>query len=734
MQYRNNNGSSNLANYDGTTLTMIPNPTGFENSGYSGFPVVIGSTLYLSYQGNDFNNDLARYIAPSPEINLQGNGQSIANLSFMPTPANHTDFGLHIFNTPVVRTFTIQNTGTTPLEVSSINSINPTDWSNSADFTVGGITLPTTIAAGGSAIFTVTMEASATASTKEAVIIVNNNDANENEYTFLVQGRIINALPTGLRGNMMSFDGVDDYIGIAHSASFDIKASGIANFCMDFWVKLDNVTGTKPLFYKGADGLRVTIVGTEIDAMDLITDGANLMAGEWYHIAIIYNQDTGIQRIYINGVQQATTGSIGDVSDLNDNTEPIRIGSDGTNYFGGMIEEFRLWNRSLPLSQIRKNMHLTLSGGEQFLSVYYQFNEESGNTIDAVAGNNGTINGAARVASTLSVGGGVSKLISVTSVGAGAEISLDNTQMEIDFSASSANPNEEILVTQITAETPLENTTMPIRTTSCYWVIRNFGTNTGLAFDNMRFRIPNHNLITNDDETSPANLKLYRRATNIGTNSWTQIASANSANNTTKEINFPAPTNTSFSEFIIGSTSSPLPITLLGLKGERIEGWRGEMTEEVKLEWSTASEINNKGFEVEMSENGLAYQKIAFVEGRGNSTTIQSYNHTTIQPNDAYYRLKQVDFDGKFSYSPVVFVEGVVGKIAVYPNPNNGTFTISVGKDKLDSPARLLNAVGKEVWRGKQTEVRTTNLPTGMYFLHTTGAGKSKITKIMIEK
>ena len=45
------------------------------------------------------------------------------------------------------------------------------------------------------------------------------------------------------------------------------------------------------------------------------------------------------------------------------------------------------------------------------------------------------------------------------------------------------------------------------------------------------------------------------------------------------------------------------------------------MTEEVKLEWSTASEINNKGFEVEMSDNGLAYKKIAFVNGAGNSVS-----------------------------------------------------------------------------------------------------------------
>jgi hypothetical protein len=267
--------------------------------------------------------------------------------------------------------------------------------------------------------------------------------------------------------------------------------------------------------------------------------------------------------------------------------------------------------------------------------------------------------------------------------------------------------------------------------------VRNFGTNTGLAFDNIRFQIPNNNTILPADQTTPTNIKLYHRATNVG-GAWTQVADANSASNTTKQINFDAPTNTSFSEFIIGSTSGALPITLLGLKGRRVEGLRGEMTEEIRLEWSTASEINNKGFEVEMSDNGLAYQKIAFIEGKGNSTTIQPYNHTTIQPYDSYYRLKQVDFDGTFSYSPIVFVEGLVSEVKVYPNPSNGTFMVVCGTqttaNELDSPARLLNAQGVEVWKGTQTEVRTTGLPTGMYFLHTTVAGKTKITKVVIEK
>jgi trimeric autotransporter adhesin len=175
---------------------------------------------------------------------------------------------------------------------------------------------------------------------------------------------------------------------------------------------------------------------------------------------------------------------------------------------------------------------------------------------------------------------------------------------------------------------------------------------------------------------------------------------------------------------------------LVGFGGERVER-DGEKTEEVKLEWTTAQEIGNKGFEVQVSDNGLAYRNIAFVDGKGNSATVSSYQLAVNNANDGYYRLRQIDFDGKFSYSPVVFVEGVE-TLNVYPNPSKGVFTIAVGKSVTTSSARLLNAQGVQVWAGKlqeaQTTVYATNLPTGMYFLHTVVAGKAKVTKMVIER
>src|SRR6185369_13902085 len=70
----------------------------------------------------------------------------------------------------------------------------------------------------------------------------------------------------------------------------------------------------------------------------------------------------------------------------------------------------------------------------------------------------------------------------------------------------------------------------------------------------------------------------------------------------------------------------------------------------VRLDWTTASEINNSYFTIERSLDGIAYEEIGRVEGAGNSTYDISYNYTDQSPSahaTIYYRLKQTDFDGK---------------------------------------------------------------------------------------
>lgn len=173
----------------------------------------------------------------------------------------------------------------------------------------------------------------------------------------------------------------------------------------------------------------------------------------------------------------------------------------------------------------------------------------------------------------------------------------------------------------------------------------------------------------------------------------------------------------SFSPWTVGE-EPPLPIELLNFGGYR------KNTETVTLHWQTASEINNNGFEVEMSEDNQQFKKVIFVKGAGNSNHLLNYQANILQSGSAYFRLKQIDQDGKFNYSHSVFIgaERQILTASIYPNPNKGSFTILCNKLAENTGVyEVINAWGQIVATGP---VRTTsenialkNLPTGMYFV-----------------
>lgn len=113
----------------------------------------------------------------------------------------------------------------------------------------------------------------------------------------------------------------------------------------------------------------------------------------------------------------------------------------------------------------------------------------------------------------------------------------------------------------------------------------------------------------------------------------------------------------------LSGNNTPLPVELINFSGSCDNG-------EVVLEWATASEINNDHFILQRSSDGLNYQKLAVIDGRGNSTILNEYAFNDRNPlNDiSYYRLIQVDFDLK---------ETIHGPIAVQ-SCNSGEISVSV--------------------------------------------------------
>ncbi|MFK7775058.1 MAG: T9SS type A sorting domain-containing protein [Saprospiraceae bacterium] len=114
------------------------------------------------------------------------------------------------------------------------------------------------------------------------------------------------------------------------------------------------------------------------------------------------------------------------------------------------------------------------------------------------------------------------------------------------------------------------------------------------------------------------------------------------------------------------------------------------MKENILLNWSTASEVNNDYFQIEHSIDGVQFERIEQVDGVGNSVQINHYNITHKNPANGvnYYRLKQVDFDGLFAYSDIVSIgfRNENNEVAVFPNPFTETIFVKIPSSESSYP------------------------------------------------
>ena len=187
----------------------------------------------------------------------------------------------------------------------------------------------------------------------------------------------------------------------------------------------------------------------------------------------------------------------------------------------------------------------------------------------------------------------------------------------------------------------------------------------------------------------------------------------------------------------------PVPVELTLFSGRYING-------NVQLEWTTATETNNFGFEVQKRYDNTSYEKIGFVPGNGTTSNgIQySFEDNDLFAGRIFYRLKQLDFNGEFEYSSEILVEVLIltdyQLFQNYPNPFNPSTSI-----KYSVPVQskikitLYDIIGNEVstlFEGIQPsgvhEINLTadNLPSGVYFVSMTAENFNKAIKITLMK
>ena len=264
-----------------------------------------------------------------------------------------------------------------------------------------------------------------------------------------------------------------------------------------------------------------------------------------------------------------------------------------------------------------------------------------------------------------------------------------------------------------------------------YWILgRSFGS---LSISNIYFYKPNSNLAI------PENINF----TNIG---------ALGA--------LPNPT-----------TGSVLPVELTSFTASSIENG-------IKLNWQTATEINNYGFEIERSSvisseqsesRNLSWEKVGFVEGHGNSISPKKYSFVDNKTSEVFenlggldavlkYRLKQIDFDGKFEYSEIITV-GTENFLSMpmeyallqnYPNPFNPTTSIEysvpnvVTRRGVSVQLKIYDMLGNEVATlvneqksagNYKVNFDASNLASGIYFYKiNTSSGFTSTKKLILMK
>jgi hypothetical protein len=173
-----------------------------------------------------------------------------------------------------------------------------------------------------------------------------------------------------------------------------------------------------------------------------------------------------------------------------------------------------------------------------------------------------------------------------------------------------------------------------------------------------------------------------------------------------------------------------LPVELVRFDGECIEN-------KISLSWETASEKNNVQFNVERSLDGVNFFSIGSVKGRGNSDIITNYNFIDNNNQNllAYYRLNQIDYNGKINPSKIISVEKNCSEnseidISLYPNPSNNSTTLSlrlleesaIHIEIYNSLGQYVNSISLKRYEAGLEEINidSTEFPTGLYFIKTT--------------
>ena len=359
-------------------------------------------------------------------------------------------------------------------------------------------------------------------------------------------------------GNTMSFDGSDyvEVLDIGDDYQFGDKES----FTVDFWVKTTSTISGRVmiakkdwsasrsagwLFYMRPGKVRWVIADGDdrltVESPTIVNDG------NWHHIAgVLDRTGLGKLQIYVDGHLGEEEIMVNRKSVKND--LPITFGSDSDQdyKFTGELDEIRVWRKALTAVEIRENMHRIVNSCQPDLISNWQFNESTGDVIDAISFYNGAVFGATRLASTIPVGTGTVQS-KTESLGA---VNYSSTDLSANYTL---HDGADVTATQLNLP-PHGTTGVAAADTvfdSQYWIVNRYEKNGPLKAD-LTFGLDEN--ITAADVAVPFRVKLYARDFNsIG--DWSFLASGSAADSTLNTVTFPEVP--SYGQYLITRTSGP---------------------------------------------------------------------------------------------------------------------------------------------------------------------------------
>lgn len=269
---------------------------------------------------------------------------------------------------------------------------------------------------------------------------------------------IASAVPGQNAGNALRFDGDDNSIAIPDSPS--LSGGSGKSITVEAWVKLDNLKKDRPVIQKWLD--------TQWKEWGLIVDGSNehevsvaienngsnfeykagggvIQPDEWFHIAMTYDWDSRTVRIFINGTEYGPGAVV--EQGMPDTRAEIYIGRHAytaTKHFLGNMDEIRIWNFAKTGAELLALMHEPLTGDEQGLLAYWNFDEGAGVVVNDVSGNGhdglfeqSELDGPQWITSTAPLGDG--RFIVLDSPNGGERIEAGST-FTVKWTARNAGP------------------------------------------------------------------------------------------------------------------------------------------------------------------------------------------------------------------------------------------------------------------------------------------------------